>query len=170
MNSLYEDPPETAKAGAIWHFAGVGYSHFRSDWEIEAHLVSFRNSFTGTSGLFFTVFPKNENHTTREKIPRTRARICSGLVPRMVGCFLNPKDVATVLPTSPQILMVGQNQLTNRRPNVYCLRLSGERQDHWRMGPRATSTCYQVRTKQVSDPHGRAFFKPRLDIVKFLLL
>lgn len=31
VNSLDQDPPEAAEAGAVWHFARVRYSHFLLD-------------------------------------------------------------------------------------------------------------------------------------------
>ena len=68
LNSLYEDPPETAKTGAIWHFAGVGYSHFRTDREIWAHLVSFRKSFTGLPVPSSPYFRKRKQYNDKKNV------------------------------------------------------------------------------------------------------
>lgn len=51
VNSLDQDPPEAAEAGAVWHFARVRYSHFLPD-----QVYTFPAAFLSSSSACFDFF------------------------------------------------------------------------------------------------------------------
>lgn len=58
MNSLDQDPPEAAEAGAVWHFTRVRYSHFLLNhayvvsMKILSRFTIYRNSILSLTLLF----------------------------------------------------------------------------------------------------------------------